>query len=46
MMLDALEEFTKMFTDTNKYPDPETITTGLRILFPRAMAAIRAAKGE
>ena len=39
-------EFVEMFTNTKKYPDPETIVTGLRILFPKAMKAIRKARGE
>lgn len=35
-----------MFTDTKKYPDPETITTGLRILLPKALDALKKARGE
>lgn len=45
-LYEALEEFTKMFPDTVKYPDPETITTGLRILLPKAQAALKKARGE
>lgn len=45
-LYEALEEFAKMFTDTKKYPDPETITTGLRILLPNALDALRKARGE
>lgn len=44
-MLEPMKGFVAMFTDTKKYPDQETVVTGLRIVFPRMQAAIEAAKG-
>ena len=44
-MYEALSEMVAMFIDTKRYPDPETVTTGLRILLPKMQAALRAADG-
>ena len=40
-LLTIVKKFTTMFVDTDKYPDPESVVTGLRILFPQAMDLIK-----
>lgn len=40
-MAALLGDFVRMFLDTERYPDPDTITTGLRIFLPGARDAMK-----
>ena len=43
-MQGVLSEVVTTFIDTQRYPDPETVTTGLRILLPKMQSALEAAE--